>query len=170
LQQEYIIHCNITIRSWLHTNCELMSKKIKTWILRQCDSYFGIQHGNFLYHLKTLQNVCQPKLFQAISISGYNCKNYIIQCIGITKNLWNKYSYVAIFHQYNLQSLVFIIIKNLRRSLNLAPLARVQKARQLDCRMNVSHQAYCNYIHSNTTITILDRITNITVIKLQFQY
>jgi hypothetical protein len=52
-----------------------------------------------------------------------------MQCIGIATNLWKKYLYVVIFHQYNLQSLVFIIIKNLHHGLNLAPLAHVQKAR-----------------------------------------
>jgi hypothetical protein len=139
LQHEYIIHCNITILSRLHMNYELMLKRIKTWILRHCDTYFCIQHGSFLYHLETLQNMCQLKLFQTTSISGCNCKNHIIQCIGIATNLWKKYSYVVIFHQYNLQILVFIIIKNLRHGLNLALLARIQKARQLDCRMNVSH-------------------------------
>jgi hypothetical protein len=93
-----------------------------------------------------------------------------MQCIGIAINLWKKYLYMVIFHQYNLQSLVFIIIKNLRHGLNLAPLACVQKARQLDCRMNVSNQTYCNYIHNNATITITDRITNTIVIELHFQY
>jgi hypothetical protein len=93
------------------------------------DEHMNIQHCRFLYHLKTLQNMCQPKLFQTTSISGYNCKNHTIQCIGIATNLWKKYSYVVIFHQYNLQSLVFIIIKNLRHGLNLAHLARIQNAR-----------------------------------------
>jgi hypothetical protein len=70
-----------------------------------------------------------------------------------------------------ISSLVFIIIiKNLHHGLNLAPLAHVEKARQLDCRMNARHQTYYNCIHNNATITISDRITNTTVIELQFQY